>query len=110
MTLNKTKDFWGMSRRERRGTIVVLLAIALILTGIVISRGWREALPVPSTLVEQAQFDAVTDSVPSPAVKSHDKPSRSKHPSHRRDAKKRPARKSPPPSSAPVPMQPVPQF
>lgn len=99
-----------MSRRERRGTIVVLVVIALILAGIVISRGWREASPVPSTLVEQAQFDAVTDSVPSPAVKSPDKRSRSKQPSHRRDAKKRPARKSPAPSSAPEPMQPVPQF
>lgn len=99
-----------MSRRERRGTIVVLVAIALILTGIVISRGWREASPVPSTIVEQAQFDAVTDSLPSPAVKPPDKRSRSKAPSHRRDAKKRPARKSPAPSSAPVPMQPVPQF
>lgn len=99
-----------MSRRERRGTIVMLVLIALVLTVIVVSRGWREASPVSSSLVEQVQFDAETDSLSSPETKPAGKPLRSKRPSHRRGAKKQPVRKSPAPASDPVPMKPVPQF
>lgn len=95
-----------MSRRERRGTVVVLALIALMLAAVAIANGWRKAPLVASPAVEQVQFDRVTDSVPSQAVKPSHKQERPKQPAHRRGAKKKPAPKPVPRD----PMTPVPQF
>ena len=103
------KRFFGMSRNERRGTIVVLALIALVLAAIVAVRGWQPSPPAPGQVVEQEQFDAETDSVLNPALMPAKNDSARKKPKHHRSARKHSAKKhaSPPP---PAPVNPVPRF
>lgn len=103
------KRFFGMSRNERRGTIVVLALIALVLAAIGAVRVWQPSPPVPRQVVEQERFDAETDSVLNPALMPAKNDSVRKKPKHHRSARKHSAKKpaSPPP---PAPVNPVPQF
>ena len=79
MTMGKIRDFFEMSRRERRGTVVVLVLIALMLGAVAVVHGWRKAPVASSPSVEQVQFDRMTDSVPSQAVKPSHKQQRNKN-------------------------------
>jgi len=101
-----------MTRSERRGTIVVLVLIALMLAGTVAVRSCRTVEPavLEQQAVEMEHFDAETDSVPMPAVKRQQHSSRD---SSRRSLRPRRTRKNKPPKlarPAPRPMDPVPQF
>ena len=104
--MGKIRFFFEMSRRERRGTVVVLVLIALMLGAVAVVHGWRKAPVASSPSIEQVQFDCMTDSVPSQAVKPSHKQQRKRKPAHRAGAKKKPA----PKPTAPDPMTPVPQF
>lgn len=95
-----------MTKRERQGTIVLLVVIALLLGATWTFRhcGNQPALPVQSVEIEK--FEADIDSVSVPEVKPS---SASKHPSSHKKRKPRPS-KSPKPAPAPRPVDPVPQF
>ena len=102
-----------MTRRELRGTIIVLALIALVLAVTMISRQWRDETPVTIPQEELLRFDAVTDSAPSPSAMRSDKRQPRHHSADKKPVRKsgkksdkKPGRKSP--SSAP--MNPVPQF
>ena len=104
--MHKFKDFFDMSKHERRGTIVVLVLIAVMLAASVAVRSCRDMSVVSRPSVEQLQFDAATDTVTPPATKSVKK---EKSPKKARRSKSSP-RKSPKQPPASPPMTPVPQF
>ena len=94
-----------MSRRERRGTIVILVLIAVLLVSTLAVRtcGRDRALPFQATEIEQ--FEADADSVTLTIDKTEKKQP------HRKKGKKQ--RKSPPkprPEKTPRRLDPVPQF
>ena len=107
------KGLLDMTRRERRGTIVLLVAIALMLVVAFAARCHREAMPDDVNVAEISRFEAEVDSA---RVKDL-KPS---HPSHSSDsaktAKKHSRRSSakpkskPKPAREPRPIDPVPSF
>lgn len=99
-------ELMEMNKRQRRGAIVVLAVIALLLVATVAVRSCRTTAPHEVVNVDLQQFEAQADSAATPAVSrpakkgapaSH-KPRRSRHP------------KPPRPSREPRPVVPVPQF
>ena len=111
--MHKFKDFFDMSKHERRGTIVVLALIAVMLAASVAVRSCRDTSVASRPSVEQLQFDAATDTATPPATKSVKK---EKPPKKARRSKSSPSRskssprKSPKQPPASQPMTPVPQF
>lgn len=107
------KELFDMTRRERRGTIVVLALIALILAVTLITRQWRNEPPVTPQQEEMLRFDAATDSLAPPQAVHRGKP----HSRHHATKKKSPeksgknsGKKSGKKSPTSAPMDPVPQF
>ena len=99
------KGFFDMTRRERRGTIVLLslMVVLLVVTAVV-----KLKKPVPQAPVARAAFEAFeaeTDSV----VIVADKPSRHKQVKKKRRTKHSSPKKSKP-SGQPRRLDPVPQF
>lgn len=101
----KLKSLFDMSRRERRGTIVLLLlmAVALIVSAIV---GMKKEAPPADAVVAVEAFEAETDS----SVFTVEKPDRRHHEKRRHPAKRHPSKKSKPTPEKPRRLDPVPQF
>lgn len=96
-----------MKRHERRGAIVVLVLIALLLATTCVMRCHREAAtPVPTEDIRQfeAEADSATISSPKPSAK---KPASSKK--KRRHGSSKPSKPSKP-APAPRRLDPVPQI
>lgn len=109
------KDFFTMTRNERRGTIVVLVLIALLLAGSVIMRSCHRDVPVvEAQSADLERFDAETDTAQAPAAAPYPKASRrdSSHrsPHHRHGKKPKSGGRPKPAKPAPQRMDPVPQF
>ena len=100
----KLKGLFEMSRRERRGTVVLLLLMAAVIAVSAIVGLKKEAPPADVVRIEA--FDAETDST----VLIVEKPARRHHEKHRRSGKHRPAKKNKPTSDKPRRLDPVPQF
>ena len=98
------KDFFEMTRNERRGAVAILLVIALLLALTCVARCRRsDTVPTGTDAVRlfEAEVDSSAVEFPKPASKSPKKP---------RKSNAKPAKKSPKPSPAPRRMDPVPQF
>ena len=94
-----------MTRNERRGMIVLLIAIALMLVAAVAARYHHEELPQSVNDVEISRFEAEADS----AAIEVSKPTR--HTPEHKTTRKRPKRETKPkPSREPRPVDPVPKF
>ena len=97
-----------MSRQERRGTIVILALIALLLIGTLVVRSCGEDRS--EDIVEHneiEQFEAATDSV----TVTVDKPLKKKNQQHAKRTKKhRSTPKKSRPEDKPRRLDPVPQF
>ena len=106
-----TKDFFSMTRRERRGTIVVLVAIMVILAATWAWKHTSRTTPdVAVQAVEIQEFEAQTDSFQSSITKPKQKPRKTekkKRDTHRKKPQRPPQPKSP---SSPRRVDPVPQF
>lgn len=99
-----------MSKHERRGTIVVLALIAVMLAASVAVRSCRDTSVVSRPSVEQLQFDAATDTVSPPATRPAEKEKPPKKARRSKSTPKSSPRKSPKQPPASQPMTPVPQF
>lgn len=101
------KQLFQMSRRERRGTIVVLAAIAVLLAG---TQAYRSCVkdtvpPLPATGINQ--FEAEADSA-ALTVGRAKKDAKKHHP--KRSGSRRKSPKSPQPEKPARRLDPVPQF
>ena len=107
------KDFFTMTRHERMGAIVILVAIALLLLGSVVVRSCRADEAVPVDVVEMSSFEAEADSVVADYPR-HKGSASHKHDGDKKRRKSGPAKKKSQPerkkSPAPRKMDPVPQF
>lgn len=107
------KDFFTMTRHERMGSIVILMAIALLLVASLAMRtcGTDEANQVD--VVEMKAFEAEADSAVA-AYSNHNGQSRHKHDKEKKSRKPRAAKKKDRPRNKPDPVprkvDPVPQF
>lgn len=103
------KDFFDMTRHERRGTIVILVIIALSLAAMSVLRCHRPADVSPEVTNAVRQFEAEVDSsaveVDKPSPKKSVKPEKK----HRKSKSSHPS-KTPKPKPEPRRMDPVPQF
>lgn len=101
------KEFFVMTRRERRGTIVVLLLISLLLISIVTVRSCKTEVPVEAQEAAMVQFEKEIDSVRMTENVNSKKPRAIRH-----KAKKKKKPSPGPAKSSPAPrrMDPVPQF
>ena len=101
------KELFQMSRQERRGTIVILALIALLLIGTLVVRScgedWSEDF-VESDEIEQ--FEAATDSVTVTVEKNIKK----KQHHTKRTKQRRSGPKKSRPEDKPRRLDPVPQF
>ena len=104
------KDLFVMTRRERRGMALILVAVALMLLAAVAARCHRDTVPAADTQTEISRFESETDSAAVPAMTV--KPERGKtSPSHSRGRSSRPSTKpSKKPSPEPRRLDPVPGF
>ena len=102
------KDFISMTRRERRGTVVVLLLIALLLVGSVVIRSCRPDEEYRLNDVEIQQFEESIDSARITETK-HVKKHRNDSAKHKRHHRRSASKKSKP-ASEPRRMDLVPQF
>ena len=102
------KDFFIMTRNERRGTIVVLALIALILLSTLAVRSCRAEAPVGLVDSAMVQFESDIDSahiyVKEPASANKSRATK------RKSKKKKPSSRPSKPTPAPRRMDPVPQF
>lgn len=105
--MSESGKMWSMTRHERRGTIVILVLIALLLGATVMVRSCRDDTVTTTTDVQR--FQQEVDSVAKagkPTDAPHGKPSKTtKSKRHRARKPERP--KTPP---KPRPVDPVPQF
>ena len=110
------KDFFAMTKRERRGTIVVLIVIVALLVLTYAMRHSKPASPDAVLATEMLMFESQVDSAREAAVEHQ---SRIKHPGDRKKkdkdkaGKKRQRHKSKPknhPAKQPRGVDPLPQF
>lgn len=101
------KDFLTMTRRERHGTIALLVLIALLLAGTLIVRNCTCDAPVDALTTSSQLFENQADSASAATTRPtrHPRKSTPRRPSP--DSKPNPKPKSKP---APRPLTPVPQF
>lgn len=100
-----SKGFFDMTRRERRGTVVLLALMAVLLLVTALVRMKKSTTPASSaaqTAVEA--FEAEADSV----IITVDKPLR--HKAEKKKSNKRHAAKKPKPADKPRRLDSVPQF
>ena len=94
-----------MTRRERQGTIVVLVIIALLLAGSVVVRHCHHTSPeLQKSSIEQFESEADSSLLMAPSNPSDTHKSNPKKQSRKRQPKK------PKPSKQPRHIDPVPQF
>ncbi len=100
------KDLFDMTRRERRGMVVLLIAIAAMLVLAVAARYHKEPVPTTAAGHELVLPDEVLDTV---GIRNN-KPGGQK--SKRKSSKKHQQRKpsTPKPEREPRRLDPVPQF
>ena len=96
-----------MTRRERRGTVVLLVLVAAVMIVASIADYWKGDMPqnaAYTAAVEacEAQADSAGIAEEQPARPKRDKPTKR--------AKRRPPSKPKPASGKPRPLDPVPQF
>lgn len=94
-----------MSRRERRGTIVILALIAVLLVSTQAVRSCGKDRAVPLQATEIKQFEADADSVSLTVDKTEKKQSQ-----HKKGKKQRKSPPKPRPEKTPRRLDPVPQF
>ena len=105
--MNDSRKLWQMTKRERRGTIVVLVVIALLLGMALTVRYCREEPVVETAELQRFRSEVDTVAVPEKPTKSHKTTTGKKRaPKH----KKQPKRDKPKPSAPPRPIDPLPQF
>ncbi len=99
------KEFFEMTRHERRGAVAILVIIALLIAVTCATRCYRPAVApadIDSVLLFESEVDSSTVKVIKPAPKT------------RKDKRSKPAKKRSKPSRSPKPsprrMDPVPQF
>jgi len=100
------KDLFVMTRRERRGMIVVLVVVALMLIAAIVARSHRETVPTSVNVQEISEFDKLTDTIVVKETAPHKakvKPDTTRKHQRRAPEKPRPARQ-------PRPIDPLPQF
>lgn len=95
-----------MTRRERRGTIVVLVLLALVLAGSLATRSCHDAAYEGVDKAEIQRFERDIDS--SAVIVS--KPHRDKRLKNKKTRKRRSPSSSPKPAKQPRHIDPVPQF
>lgn len=102
------KESFQMSRRERRGTIVILALIALLLIGTLIVRSCAKSQPISFVEPDEIeQFEAAADSV----TVTVDRPVKKKKERHTKQTKQRRSTpKKSHPEDKPRRLDPVPQF
>lgn len=103
------KDLFAMTKRERRGTIVVLLVIAILLILSFALKRSKPSVPDDVKESEMLQFEAEVDSVrviPN-SHKAKPKPSAEKGKVHKK--RKKPTREQKP-KTRPRNVDPLPQF
>lgn len=99
------KDLFEMTRRERNGTIVVLVIIALLLAGTVVVQHCHYASPeLQQSTIQQFESEADTSLLIAPSKPSDAHKSKPKKQSRKRQPKK------PKTSKQPRHIDPVPQF
>lgn len=101
------KQLFKMSRRERRGTIVVLAAIAIILAGTQVYRSCVNDTIAPLQATEINQFEAEADTA-ALTVGQAKKDNKKHHP--KRSSPRRKSPKGSPPQKPTRRLDPVPQF
>lgn len=103
--MNGLKESFRLSRRERRGTIVILVLIAVLLVSTLAVRSCGKDRAVPLQATEIKQFEADADSV-SLTVDKVEK----KRPHNKKGKKQRKSPPKPRPEKTPRRLDPVPQF
>ena len=103
--MEKLKDFFDMTKRERRGTIVLLLLMGVLLL-ITYGMGMKKDSTAVKVNVDSLEmFERQADSTVIAAKQpTHHKTRKKKH------VRKRHADKNPKPSGEPRRLDPVPQF
>lgn len=104
------KDFFEMTRHERRGAIVVLVTIALLLVATCFTRCYRRAeAPQRADVIRQfeAEADSSTVEISKPLPEKATGPKDKRHKASPKHSKPAP---SPKPSPSSRPMEPVPQI
>lgn len=105
--MSNTKDFWQMTRRERRGSIVVLVFIAVLLAATAAVRSCRTGEVTPVEHLQRFEQQIDSSSIDTEDHKSAPEKKR-KAPAERRKPKSKPVKQKP--KREPLPMEPVPQF
>ena len=109
--IDMDKDFFSMTRRERRGTIVILVMI-LVFFGA--SWAWkhtsRSSSETITAVTDLQAFEAQTDSFQSSMTQPKKKNREAKGKKRDSRRKKQPRRSQPKPPSSPRRVDPVPQF
>ncbi len=102
----KLKELFEMTRRERRGTIVLLVLMSVIITVTSIVCNRKDDLPQTAALSAVEAFEAQADStgLAEQQLAPH------KSDKKRKPSKRRAAKKSKPSSDKPRRLDPVPQF
>ena len=104
------KDFFEMTRHERRGAIVVLVTIALLLAATCFTRYHRRTeVPQQADVIRQfeAELDSSAVDISKPVLEKAAGPE-GKH--HKASPKRSKPAHSPKPSPSSRPMEPVPQI
>lgn len=106
MKQRQWQDLFSMTRQERRGTIVLLVLIALLLgaSWTLKNCGHQDSVPIQSIDIEK--FESEIDTVAAPDFKPV--PTHRRNPTHKKRKPRTP--KAPKPTPAPRPVDPVPQF
>ena len=104
--MSDLKQLFQMSRRERRGTIVLLALMAMLITVSFVIGSRKEHVPQADNVDKLELFDAQTDTVKYTVEKNV----REKSGKKRHATKRRAPKKSKPSSDKPRRLDPVPQF
>lgn len=105
--MNDMKGFFKMTRRERRGTIVLLVLLALVMAGTLANRSCRDAVPEDVKTAEMLMFESEIDSSKVTVPKSQKK---KRSPNKKSKKRRTPPSSSPKPNKPPRPIDPVPRF
>lgn len=105
--MSKIKDFFEMSKRERIGTIVVLVLLTIIMVATVLQRSCEPSPPVIEHMDELERFETEADSAVVTSVKPKGT-KRTKSKSAKKGRHHAPKKDKQP--RGPHPIDPVPQF
>ena len=105
--MSSLKQLFQMSRRERRGTIVILAAVAVLLAGTQVYRSCVKDTVPPLQATEINQFEVEADTT-TLTVGYAKKDAKKHHP--KRSSSRRKSPKGPRPEKPARRLDPVPQF